>query len=193
MSRCGCRCIPEERLKKKKIKRRPKILHGIGSGCALLGLVLGVRLGALLQLGDVLVAGAVGLDGLLAVGGELGLPVALARLLFGEGVLLVLVVVVVVCCWFWEYSISLAVSFGSVEGGSEEGCVREDVPSEDSLMRLTEDTAKLLRRSGLAVAAVVVIGRRAAVERMKSLDAMVVVVGKEGGWVDETVVSCVCK
>lgn len=54
-------------------------------------------LGALLQLGDVLVAGAVGLDGLLAVRGELGLPVALAGLLLGEGVLLVLVVVVVVC------------------------------------------------------------------------------------------------
>jgi hypothetical protein len=86
--------------KKEEDKRWPRILHGVGSGGALLGLVLGVGLGALLQLGDVLGAGAVGLDGLLAVRGELGFPVALAGLLLGEGVLLVLVVVVVVCCWF---------------------------------------------------------------------------------------------
>lgn len=45
-------------------------------------------------------------------------------------------------------------------------------------MLFTEDTAKLLRRRGLA-AAVVVVGRRAAVERMKSLEAMVVV-GERG-------------
>lgn len=60
-------------------------------------MLLGVVLGALLQLGDVLLGVAVGLDGLLAVRGELGLPVALAALLLGEGVLLVLVVVVVLC------------------------------------------------------------------------------------------------
>jgi len=41
--------------------------------------------------------GAVSLDGLLAVGGELGLPVALALLMLGEQVLLVALVVRVVC------------------------------------------------------------------------------------------------
>lgn len=54
-------------------------------------------LGPLLQLLNGLVGAAVGLDGLLAVRGELGLPVALALLLLGEGVLLVLVVVLVLC------------------------------------------------------------------------------------------------
>ena len=73
------------------------LLHGIRAGSALLSLLLGVLLSALLQLGDVLVCGAVGLDGLLAVRGQFGLPVALAGLLLGEGVLLVLVVVLVIC------------------------------------------------------------------------------------------------
>lgn len=72
-------------------------LHGVCTAGAALRLVLGVLLGALLQLGDVLVRGAVGLDGLLAVRGELRLPVALARLLLGERVLLVLLVVFDVC------------------------------------------------------------------------------------------------
>lgn len=72
-------------------------LHGVCPAGAALGLFLSVLLGALLQLGDVLVRGAVGLDGLLAVRGELWLPVALARLLLGERVLLVLLVVLDVC------------------------------------------------------------------------------------------------
>lgn len=80
----------------KEKKRSVAILHRILAGGPLGGLLLGVVLGALLQLGDVLVRGAVGLDGLLAVRGELGLPVALARLLLREGVLLVFVVVAVV-------------------------------------------------------------------------------------------------
>lgn len=49
-------------------------------------------------------AGAVGLDGLLAVGGELGLPVGLAGLLLGEGVLLMLVVVVALWGARWGVS-----------------------------------------------------------------------------------------
>jgi hypothetical protein len=62
-------------------------------------------------------------------------------------------------------------------------------------MRLTEDTAKLLRRRGLA-GVVVVIGRRAAAERMESLEAMVVVVvvwlGKYmGGWIRRWCLVCV--
>lgn len=68
-------------------------LHGVCTAGAALRLVLGVLLGPLLQLGDVLIWGAVGLDGLLAVRGELRLPVALACLLLGERVLLVLLVV----------------------------------------------------------------------------------------------------
>lgn len=72
-------------------------LHGVCPAGAALGLFLSVLLGALLQLGDVLVWGAVGLDGLLAVRGELWLPVALARLLLGQRVLLVLLVVFDVC------------------------------------------------------------------------------------------------
>lgn len=68
-------------------------LHGVCPAGAALGLFLDVLLGALLQLGDILVWGTVGLDGLLAVGGELRLPVALARLLLGERVLLVRLVV----------------------------------------------------------------------------------------------------
>lgn len=72
-------------------------LHGVCPAGAALGLFLSVLLGALLQLGDVLVRGAVGLDGLLAVRGELRLPVALARLLLGKRVLLVLLVILDVC------------------------------------------------------------------------------------------------
>lgn len=72
-------------------------LHGVCTAGAALRLVLSVLLGALLQLGDVLVREAVGLHGLLAVRGELWLPVALARLLLGERVLLVLLVVFDVC------------------------------------------------------------------------------------------------
>lgn len=68
-------------------------LHGVCPAGAALGLVLDVLFGALLQLGNILVRGAVGLDGFLAVRGELGLPVALASLLLGERVLLVRLVV----------------------------------------------------------------------------------------------------
>lgn len=75
-----------------------------------LGLLLGGGLGPLLQLlHRVGVAGlAVGpvcLDGLLAVRGQLGLPVALALLLLGQRIDLVLLVVGIVCegrlvsCW----------------------------------------------------------------------------------------------
>lgn len=73
------------------------VLHGVFSRGARTRRLLGVLLGPLLQLLDGLVRAAVGLDGLLAVRGELGLPVALALLLLGEGVLLVLVVVLVLC------------------------------------------------------------------------------------------------
>ena len=45
-------------------------------------------------------------------------------------------------------------------------------------MRLHEDTAKLRRRRGLAV--VVVEGRRAAAERMESLEAIMGVVVRTG-------------
>lgn len=55
-------------------------------------------LGALLQLGKVFLGAAVGLDGLLRPRGQLGLPVALARLLLLERVLLVLLVVLVAVC-----------------------------------------------------------------------------------------------
>lgn len=72
-------------------------LHGICPAGAALSFVLGVLLGALLQLGDILVRGAVGLDSLLTIRSELRLPVALARLLLGERVLLVLVVVFDFC------------------------------------------------------------------------------------------------
>lgn len=72
-------------------------LHGVLGRGAGLCVLLSVRLCALLQLADVLVGLAVGFDGLLAVRGELGLPVALAGLLLGERVLLMLVVVVVLC------------------------------------------------------------------------------------------------
>lgn len=70
-------------------------LHGVLARGALGRGLLGVVLGALLQLVNGLVGAAVGLDSLLAVRGELGLPVALAGFLLGEGVLLVLVVVLV--------------------------------------------------------------------------------------------------
>lgn len=72
-------------------------LHGVLARGALARSLLGVVLGALLQLVDGLLGAAVGLDGLLTVRGELGLPVALASLLLGEGVLLVLVEVLVLC------------------------------------------------------------------------------------------------
>lgn len=72
-------------------------LHGVCPAGAALGFVLDVLLGALLQLGDILVRGAVGLDSLLTIRGELRLPVALARLLLGERVLLVLVVIFNFC------------------------------------------------------------------------------------------------
>lgn len=72
-------------------------LHGVCAAGAALRLLLGVLLGALLELGDVLVRGAVGLDGLFAVRGELWLPVALARLLLEERIFLVLLVVFDVC------------------------------------------------------------------------------------------------
>lgn len=58
--------------------------------------LLGRLLGSLLEVLDVLVRislGSISLDGLLAVRGELGLPVAAALLLLLEGVLLVLLVV----------------------------------------------------------------------------------------------------
>lgn len=71
------------------------LLHGILARGALGRGLLGVVLGALLQLVNGLVGAAVSLDSLLAVRGELGLPVALAGFLLGEGVLLVLVVVLV--------------------------------------------------------------------------------------------------
>lgn len=54
-------------------------------------------LGALLQFANVFLGQAVCFDGLLAVRGELGFPVALAGLLLGEGILLVLVVVFNIC------------------------------------------------------------------------------------------------
>lgn len=61
--------------------------------------LLGRALSALLQrLGVGALLRAVGLDSLLAVGGELGLPVAGSLLLLGEGVLLVLLVVDVGLC-----------------------------------------------------------------------------------------------
>lgn len=72
-------------------------LHGVFARGACTRRLLGVLLGPLLQLLDGLVGAAVSLDGLLAVRGELGLPVALALLLLGEGVLLVLIVVLVLC------------------------------------------------------------------------------------------------
>lgn len=146
--------------------------------------------------------GAVGLDGLLAVGGELGLPVALAGLLLGEGVLLVLVVVVVICAPGVSLPLPVArclplpmpcrllwvVGLGGVgEGMRARGWPISlghhgwgwDIPPDDSFMALHEDTAKLLRSRGLAVD--VVDGRRAAAERMKSLEAIVVVCGEEMG------------
>src|SRR6187551_2644636 len=66
---------------------------------ARLAALLGGLLGALLQLLDVILeaagalaaSGAVGLDGLLAVRGQLRIPVALALLLLGQAVVLVLV------------------------------------------------------------------------------------------------------
>lgn len=72
-------------------------LHWVCAAGAALRLVLNVLLGALLELRDALVRGAVGLDGLLAVRSKLWLPVALARLLLGERVFLVLLVVFYVC------------------------------------------------------------------------------------------------
>ena len=52
---------------------------------------LGVVLGAILQILDVAVGASVGLDGFLAVRGQLGLPVGLARLVLVQKVGLVLV------------------------------------------------------------------------------------------------------
>ena len=60
-------------------------------------------LGLLLQGLDVVLVLAVGLDGLLAVGGQLGLPLALAALVLVERVLLVLLVLGVGVVWEdWE-------------------------------------------------------------------------------------------
>lgn len=56
-------------------------------------------LGLLLQGLDVVLVLAVGLDGLLAVGGQLGLPLALAALVLVERVLLVLLVLGVGVVW----------------------------------------------------------------------------------------------
>lgn len=64
------------------------VTHAGALFCALLSCVLG----ALLKLFDALLGSvAVGLDGFLAVGGELGLPVTLALLLLLQGVDLVCV------------------------------------------------------------------------------------------------------
>jgi hypothetical protein len=73
------------------IGTRQPVAH---AGAGLVG-GLGGLLGAVLQalhglFGSLFARHAVGPDGLLAVGGQLRLPVALALLLLGEGVLLVL-------------------------------------------------------------------------------------------------------
>lgn len=140
-------------------------LHGVCPAGAALALLLGVLLGALLQLGDVLVRSAVGLDGLLAVRCQLGLPVALAVLLLGQRVLLVLFVVFDVC------GQARSVSEGTEEQDEGGKCKGIDAPPEDSFMRLTDDTAKLRRSMGVEAAD----GRRATAGR-KSLEAMVSVV-----------------
>lgn len=76
-------------------------LQAIAHAGAGLVRLLSRLLGLLLQLGDVLLAhrGPVSLDGLLAVGGELRLPVALAVLVLREKVLLVLLLLVAVAVW----------------------------------------------------------------------------------------------
>lgn len=138
-------------------------LHGVCTAGAALRLLLGVLLGALLQLGDVLVRGAVGLDGLLAVRGELWLPVALARLLLGKRVFLVLLVVFDICARGRTCQPGITFRGGQV--------LEEEVgPPEDSFKRLADDTAKLRRSMGAEAA----VGRRATAGR-KSLEAMVVV------------------
>lgn len=76
----------------------PFPLHAVAHARARLGVLLGGPLGLLLQLGHALVGVAVRLDGLLAVGRELGLPVAGALPLLVEGVVLVLLVVGIRLC-----------------------------------------------------------------------------------------------
>lgn len=71
-------------------------LHGVLCRGTSLGRLVGVVLGALLHFAKIFlgVDGApICLDGLLAIGRELGLPMSLALLVLGEGILLVLVVV----------------------------------------------------------------------------------------------------
>lgn len=72
--------------------------HRICTRGALCCGLLGVVLGALLQLLNGFVGTTVRLDGLLAIRGELGLPVALTGFLLSQGILLVLLVVLV----FWR-------------------------------------------------------------------------------------------
>jgi hypothetical protein len=69
-------------------------LQAIAHARTLLAGLLGVALGTLMHGLHVLVGAAVRLDGLLAVGGQLWLPVALAALLLLEQVLLVALLLV---------------------------------------------------------------------------------------------------